>query len=74
MTELRVVAEAIRQAAPEHYMCNGGLGCPRCTYDHIADRIDPAVTCTCEPWRALQTGDVPHHPDCKVNTGPLIAP
>jgi hypothetical protein len=35
------LAEKIRTAAPEHYMCSSGFGDEACTYAEVADLIDP---------------------------------
>lgn len=75
---LKTISGKIRAAAPEHYMCDSGYGCEACTYEEIADLLDPNVTCTCRCWRAPQAAgrnldDVPHHEDCKTNRGPIAA-
>lgn len=34
-------ARKIRAEAPEHYMCDSGFGDEACTYEDVADLIDP---------------------------------
>jgi hypothetical protein len=38
------LAERVRAASPKHYMCDSGFGDVACTYEEVADLIDPKVT------------------------------